>query len=591
MKKFLIVIALTVLSGAVFYLHAQEFKDGRVAVTGKFPQYQRQFFTKEDGLGEDKVVDISFDTKGTMWVFTAGGVSFYDGKKFKAVTSEADVANLARNFEFDTSLFTMWRGDEIKKEELEAKLKGGLPYDKINVMTKSASGEIYYGTPEGLILERGGKFKYYWGKRWIPDNNVNAVAVDKNGAIWAGTNAGLVKIYPTQMSLEEKAAYFNKHIQTRHVRDGFIRFLVVNENFLTHADNDGLWTSLYVAAESFRYAVTKDAIAKKNAKKSFDALEWLETITGNLGFPARSIVPKGEPEKRKYGGEWHVDKTGKWEWKGDTSSDELVGHFYAYSLYYDLVADAKEKKRVAALASRICNHLIDHEYYLVDLDGKPTSWGIYNASYPKWMALKGLNSLEILSHFKTCSHMTGDKKFEVAYDFLVGKGYAKNALRQKITLSTNHSDDEHAILAYYPLIKYEKNPELLEMYKKSLKRSWDIDKPEHNPWYNFTYCAFMDGDCDIANSVATLVEIPLDQREWQTKNSHRLDCGFEKGLYGRFGELECDHALPYDERAFLRWNGNPYRVDGGGDGNEEGDGVLYYLPYWMGRYLGFIKEK
>ncbi len=580
MKKFLIVFVMIVLSGAVFYARAQEFKDGRVAAVGKFPQYQSKFFTKDDGLAWNKITGLTFDALGKLWVKTANGFSVFDGKRFK-ILPEGKVPG--------APLFP--EVSPVSKDIIDDAVKRGLPYDKVNVMTKAATGEIYYGTPEGLIIEKGGKFKYYWGKRWLPDNNVNAVEVDKSGAIWAGTNAGLSKIYPTQMTLEEKAAYFNKRIQEKHVRDGFIRFLIVNENFLTHADNDGLWTSLYVAAESFRYAVTKDASAKKNAKKSFDALEWLETITGNPGFPARSIVPKGEPDTRKYGGEWHVDKTGKWEWKGDTSSDELVGHFYAYSLYYDLVADGKDKKRVSDLASRICNHLIDHNYYLVDLDGQPTSFGIYNASDPRWFTLKGLNSLEILSHLKVCIHMTDNEKFKQAYDFLVSKGYAINAVRQKITLSVNHSDDEHAILAYYPLLKYETNPELLALYKKSLSRSWKIDKPEHNPWYNFTYCAFIDGDCDIENSVATLLEIPLDQRNWGTNFSHRLDCGLDKKLYGRFGELECDHVLPYDERLFDRWNGNPYRVEEGGDGNEEGDGVLFYLPYWMGRYLKFIIDK
>ena len=87
----------------------------------------------------------------------------------------------------------------MDKKEIEGKIKVGLPCDKINVMTKAATGEIFYGTREGLIIEKDGKFKYYWGKRWLPDNNVNVVAVDKNGNIWAGTNAGLSKIYPAMM--------------------------------------------------------------------------------------------------------------------------------------------------------------------------------------------------------------------------------------------------------------------------------------------------------------------------------------------------------------------------------------------------------
>ncbi|MBI4218186.1 MAG: hypothetical protein HY610_03630, partial [Elusimicrobia bacterium] len=37
-----------------------------------------------------------------------------------------------------------------------------------------------------------------------------------------------------------------------------------------------------------------------------------------------------------------------------------------------------------------------------------------------------------------------------------------------------------------------------------------------------------------------------------------------------------------------RWNGDPYQDMTGGDGSIEGDGVLFLLPYWMGRYHGFV---
>ena len=45
------------------------------------------------------------------------------------------------------------------------------------------------------------------------------------------------------------------------------------------------------------------------------------------------------------------------------------------------------------------------------------------------------------------------------------------------------------------------------------------------------------------------------------------------------------------ERRVMRWNGNPYQCDGGTpDGRTEEDGSAWLLPYWMGRYHGFIAE-
>ncbi len=56
-------------------------------------------------------------------------------------------------------------------------------------------------------------------------------------------------------------------------------------------DNDGEYTGGYLAMESFRYAVTDDPDAIMKARKAFDFLMKLQTITGTEGFFARTIVP------------------------------------------------------------------------------------------------------------------------------------------------------------------------------------------------------------------------------------------------------------------------------------------------------------
>ena len=129
-------------------------------------------------------------------------------------------------------------------------------------------------------------------------------------------------------------------------------------------DNDGLWTSYYVAAEAFRYAVTGDPQAKINARRSLEALMFLERITGIPGFAARSIIPIDD-DSHKHGGEWHRSADGKWWWKGDTSSDEVDGHYFAYAIYYNVAADEGEKKEIAAYVGRITDHILDHGFYYV----------------------------------------------------------------------------------------------------------------------------------------------------------------------------------------------------------------------------------
>jgi len=61
----------------------------------------------------------------------------------------------------------------------------------------------------------------------------------------------------------------------------------------------------------------------------------------------------------------------------------------------------------------------------------------------------------------------------------------------------------------------------------------------------------------------------------------------EKAL-DRAHERQARTWLAPDERPVMKWNGNPFVVDGGNEGRSEDDGGFYLLAYWMGRYFGFV---
>jgi len=190
-----------------------------------------------------------------------------------------------------------------------------------------------------------------------------------------------------------------------------------------------------IAAECFRYAVTGEKDAYDNAVRTFLAMEKLETVTPIGGFVARSYVSINESTGE--GGEWHVSVDGKWKWKGDTSSDEIVGHMFAYPLFYDLVAEGEMKGRVKGLVDRLMTHIVDHNFLLIDLDGIPTRWGVWTPdslnSSKGWMYEKGINSLQILAFLKSASHITQNPKYDKAYNFLVREHhYLDNMLVQKM---------------------------------------------------------------------------------------------------------------------------------------------------------------
>jgi hypothetical protein len=397
------------------------------------------------------------------------------------------------------------------------------------------------------------------------------------------------------MTLAQKAEVFEKRIRARHDRYGLVassHLTVagdVSSNRTRDDDNDGLWTAIYAAAECFRYAVTKSPEALANARKSIEAILFLEEVAGRRGFPARSYIRKGDP--MPHGGEWHWTADGQFYWKGDTSSDEIVGHFFIFSIAYDLLPDAALKKRIGETARRIMDHIIEHGYNLVDLNGKTTTWGYWSPE--KLMREpdeRALNSLQLLSFLKTAAHITGDSRYageykKVAWDLKYADWVTHlNEFRQEL----NYSDEELAMLPYYCLFKYEKDPALLKVYRTGVDEWWRNIQREANPLWTFIYLTGRpSAQVDLSAAVWTLNRMPMDTIEWTVKNSYRSDIPWASSP-DRFRHREALTLLPPDERPVMKWNSNPFIVDGGAGGHAEDDGAAFLLPYWMGRYHKFM---
>ena len=473
-----------------------------------------------------------------------------------------------------------------------------LPVNDFTVIASESPTITWIGSTQGAVrLNTSTRaVEYFAGERWLPDDHVTSIGFE-NGATWIETGKGLSRIEYKPMTFEEKSRAFVDRIQARHNRWGLTATsnlrvagdLTTNQPVST--DNDGLWTAMYVAAECFRYKVTGQSDARDNARRGMQAILRLESITGISGFPARSFIKVGDDEQPK-DGEWHDAADKGWRWKGDTSSDEIVGHYFVYGIYYDLVADASEKAQLRAALDRITTHILDHNYQLIDLDGQRTRWGWWGPD-DIWLEAgeTGLRALHILSHLRVAMHLSENTasaaRYRAEYDNLVKmRRYHLLTRNQKIAIPghINHSDDELAFLSYYPLLQYETDPQLRSIYKQSLERSWQVERPERNPLWNVIYAAGMGvQEFDRAESIRTLQEIPMDTITWTVRNSQRLDVPIDP-LADRFKRPQALVVLPYDEIPMWKWNGNPYALDGGNGGRSEDDGAYFLLPYWMGRH-------
>jgi hypothetical protein len=430
-------------------------------------------------------------------------------------------------------------------------------------------------------------------------------------------------------TLADKAAHYERIIRARHDRRGYIASIdlktpgdVNGEVVFDVSDNDGLWTAMYVAAQALRFGATKDPAARAAAKKSMDALLDLERLSGIPGFPARAVVTDEEIAAgvRGYSTESKVHAVGEtakvWYrspstpglWcKGDTSSDELDGHYFAWYLYHDLVADDAEKAEIAGVVRRVTDGILANDYTLVDHTGRKTRWGIWTPAlinkHPLYYDLRALNSIEILMFLKVAGHITGDGKYAEAADKLIKEHhYLLNSLLMRRYeggrwADINHSDDELLYLSYYPLLMLEKDPAKRRILVESIARTWEpisgeqTIRPERSPFYNFVYGATTGRRCDIGDARETLQDWPWDLISWTTKNSHRHDVRLRQEPGLRRINTTLDRVLSPAERTQERWNANPWRPDWSGDGRHEADGVAFSLGYWLGVYHGYLSPE
>ena len=487
-------------------------------------------------------------------------------------------------------------------------LQKKLPWTDITCI-KEIGGKIWFGTSRGAFaLSKDESIDYYASRRWLVDDEVVDIAEGPDNSVLVLSRSGLSQVHFKKMTLEQKAEHFDNLTRQRHVRYGLNSAFAMSKpgdfstGVLVDQDNDGLWTAMYLAGELFRYAVTQSEDARQNCYEAFEAMERLDFINPLKGFPARAFERHGY--KMADVKRWRPTEDSNWDWKATTSSDEIVGHFFVYSIFAETIKDAGWRNRAVNLMDRIMEHIVRNNWYLIDYDGKPTLWGKWHPDYvnqfPKRVGDRRLNSVEIISFLQTAYHFTQKEIYKTkAFELMEKYGYLDNImipitrisrvpgndLAADLSSTWNHSDDELAFLSYWILYKYAFNDELREKYRRAIKEHWDIERPEKNRLWIFIYAMTGAKEFDLEEAMWSLRELPLDMVGWTVRNSHRKDLEF---LAPNFRNQTIRTVLPPDERPMSKYNGNAFQLDGGERGLREYSGDIFLLPYWMGRYLRVI---
>jgi hypothetical protein len=478
---------------------------------------------------------------------------------------------------------------------------------------KLFGADLWVGTTRGVWKKssRTG-ISYFASKRWLDDDHVIDLAVDSLGNAWALTATGLNEIEFINMTLAQKAAWYEDKIRKRHIRYGFCAELhlkepgVASSAEMVDTDNDGTWSNYYMASQAFHYGATGDEKARSHAWETFTALERLESINPLNGFPARTFERTGykisDPER------WHSLGDGIWDWKSHTSSDEIIAHTFGSAVMYEAVAQSShEKARITKFVTKVVDHIIRNNWYLIDVDGKPTLWGRWNPEYVNHFPItvfdRRLNSSEIIALLQFAYHISGNESYKTkAYKLLEKHGYLENIMSPMAKIGQtdgivhlgvemgddwNHSDDLLAFVCYYVLHKYAFTDDLRAKYAEAIQDHWQFEKIEKCPLWNFIYASTGARDFDFDGALWTLRGFPLDMVDWTITNSHRNDITRKQP---NFRNQQLEELLPPCERRITRWNAQPFVLDGGSGGTTELAGDEFLLPYWMGRYLKLISK-
>ncbi|MBP3446589.1 MAG: hypothetical protein J6K64_04855 [Clostridia bacterium] len=567
--------------------------EGLLSMKGK-RRHWSELLPDITGVLSKKINCIQIDALGHLWVGSDEGLNIYDGRSY-------------------------WlNGNDFYS----------VPDGAVNDMFFAADGKKYFATDTGIITLIEGKISYYSYGAWLMHPTVTKITVSDKGTIAAVTPRGISLITAKEMTLGEKAGLIDKLNEKYFVRnegyhvDRVLRkYGDLDSGVLLNSDNDGLFTGLYCASQCFRYKVTGDAQAKANAKQAVEAMIKLTEVTGREGFTARATRYSHE-ENFGTGNreEWHIcEDNPDCEWLGETSSDEMTGHYFAYGIYFDLVADKKEKKKIAEVVKKITDHIIDHNFHLTDVDGIPTTWANWEPDLlnndDRWYYERGTNSLEILSFLKTTYHVTGDEKYEKVYEMLIRKHhYAMNCIQYKCEDGhIAHIDDQLDFVNIYPLLVYTDNEAHKAIYKMGLTHHWAYERVERSPFFNIVYGALTNNYCDIEEAAKSLSEMNLDFVRWPVYNSYRKDIVWDTEQEASGVPAQLKYPVEYWSRLLVNYDGNQFICDSGAEefvsintkstnktstlpGFAGANAMrcsmpyVFLLPYWMGRYYGLLGD-
>ena len=316
-------------------------------------------------------------------------------------------------------------------------------------------------------------------------------------------------------------------------------------------ENDGLWSSHYLASQAFRYAVTGSQEALENIRVLMDGEVIRMEITGVPGNFTRQYAPPDMdglscpidlthyiPDVEKDDNRWvkigesgcaevvngdtmewvttehcGLDKYVGWCFLDNVSQDEYAGHMFALPLVAKLVDDPEIQGMASSLLEQVGVHLMEHELTVVDWDGRNTEHGwlfptsmsntpgflaVLSMSYIYSAAVESKNE-ELLTYYNDCLMQRSGELDCFDWPTMNGQLPFQDYLEflseyiGSEGCKSNWNNFSMIFSAWYILLQYEFDPAARALLQSKLDTELmraNQSKAliaQKNPWFNFMW--------------------------------------------------------------------------------------------------------
>ena len=343
------------------------------------------------------------------------------------------------------------------------------------------------------------------------------------------------------------------------------------------AGDSAIWTGHYLAAEAFRYQVTRSPDALANARLALRGIHSLLEITGT-DVLARCLVPTNSPyapaiQQAEAGNGIYYSKLGDqpYFWIGKTSRDQYSGVVFGLSVAYDMIDEPDVRGLIQQDLTRILNYLLAHNWNVTMPDGTVSTTFAFRPD-------------QQLSFLQT-GRRINPQRFALTYAIYRSVYAAFVGVPVFLDDQDDHNHYFKFNLNYinlYDLIRLEEDG---SPYKAIYMNAYDMlrrtTQQHGNPHFNMVDRALKGQDIVRDNETVTLLNLWL----WRARRDYWVDL---RGKYPACGTDRACSPIPVNERVntdFL-WQRSPFLLFGGGAGLIETAAIDYILPYWMARYYG-----